>query len=527
MQYYYNMAGIVKSTKKRIVINKQIREIENPTDTLDTSQFYTDLNAIGSSNNPSIITQELNKLPAVVKNEAVMAIVAGAMQNGAINAMNGDTKTIESLPFTRNSSGTSFAADGSLSIYNANTPRTNYKSDNMELYGYIFEPSSTNLLTQSGLQGGLVDLPNRSAAGITAVDTGFNMGYLLAKGVSISKGSELSFGYKNFLTDAGVDYVFSCFVKVEDGSDITDTDVRLFFNNVYNKITIDKKYTSGVYRVFATAKGSGSNISVGAVKGTTESSRPVIVTGYQLEIGTYPTSYIPTTTATATRLADKAVGSRPLSVFSFNSWYMDSDLYKGWLGNGVNKLTQAGRNYIKNSVSFSTFINNNGTLYTLTTGKENGVPWVNSIVKSTGKFYLSLSGDLLNSSLFSEDMTGQELVQSIDVMSTASLKLTILNTDYNLVAGQWTRIKANIPADKSDKRMCAINAISNPEVPEDTKIYFKNWKIEKGTVETPWSIAPEDIVKIDANGNVEISSDVPVNIRSLSLVARQLKQSEV
>lgn len=523
------MAGIVKSTRKRLVVNKQVREIETPTAVLDTALFFSDAVALGASVHQPTFTSELNRLPLIAKNEAVLALVNYSINVGIVHAFNGDTKSVEILSFERASSATSFRADGLMVTNLPNIPRVYSDPNVMQLKGFMIEPASTNLLSDSGILDGILSFSTRSSVGLTPVDTLWNMGTFLDKGMKLDLSASIAYCYKGYTFTVGASYIFSFYVKLSDSALPTRSDFRI--NVQGDTLFLDHSSVSiepmgnGVYLISAPFVGKASALYVGVAKYTNDSAKSFVVTGFQVEESTRKTSYIPTTTASATRLADKLVGNRPISVFQFNSWFIESDKFTGWFGNGVTGLKIAGRNYIKNSALFYPFSNNNTNVFTLNAGIENGVRWVSGIEKATGKFAVTTYSVLANGPEVTENLVNAtDIVASVDLMSPANISVRFGTKTVNLVAGQWQRVfDTGLTVD----RVPSIYALTNPEAPVDTKIYYKNYKLERGTVATAWNPAPEDFVKIAGNGTVEISSDFTVCIRSLSLVARQLKQSEV
>lgn len=331
------MAGIVTETKRRLLIGKEIKEVQVPTNTLDTSLYLADLASVGATFNSSRIASELGALPAVVKQNASLALIADTYKTGVVYAINGDTKSLEELNFERGSSATYEDASGNIVLASANVPRINYR--NGVLQGWLVEPASTNLLLDSGVANGLGSF-NPKGGVLTAVDTGFGLGDLLSKGVTISRNdSGDSYVYKSVTTNAGVKYTFSFYVKMSDGSAPTDSDfsILLFWSGYTLSNSVVSLISNGVYRVSKSiVHASGGGSVVGLIKKAVHSSKSFTVTGFQFEEGSVATSYIPTTTAIATRLADKISTKRPTVVFAKNSLYGKlSDGAGVWFGDGV------------------------------------------------------------------------------------------------------------------------------------------------------------------------------------------------
>lgn len=318
------MAGIVISTKKRILLDKKIKEVQVPSGVLDTAMYYADLPALGV--NPSIPTldYELGRLPTIVKNEASMALVYGAITNGKTYGINGDTKSVEGFTFSRNSGATRWAFDGKIYPAAINELRSLSDPKTGSFKGMLFEKASTNLLTHSGFTRGLVDIASKSDTNVSAVDTGWNKGGLLDKGISlVQHATSLTWAYKSFLNALpNTAYTFSCFVKMSDGLSPMGGLKVAMFNNLFSDFSVED-VGSGVYRLSITKSISniGNNL-IGIVKDTVGDSRSFIVTGYQLEEANFSSSYIPTDSASVTRLEDILQSERPIDIFNEYSVFL-------------------------------------------------------------------------------------------------------------------------------------------------------------------------------------------------------------
>lgn len=501
------MAGIVKSTKRRYLIGKRIKEVDVPGTELDTDLFFEDLQAMGGYTTSSVVTSELNRLPTIVKQESVLTLVSNPYNVGEARAINGDTKTVEALSFSRDSASTFCNDNGLISNLAPSLPRRDYNPSNLQIQGYLIEKASTNLLTDSGVRDGIAGFgPLFQDAEI--VDTGWNKGALLDRGVRISLGSQSSYAYKYYLgQEVGKTYTFSCYVKKSNGAAIISGDFLLRANgdNIgISKLTL-MNTGGGVYRLVFTYvhSGVGSSISsIGIIKTNTTNDIDITSSGYQLEEGAIATSYIPTTDAAATRLADVITSKRPLNIYPKNSWYIESSVYTGWFGDGVDKLDMPGRNYFSNTNVVGMALSSISIASGNAGYKSFYIP-----VKEGDIF--SLSRDEITNNRFRYAFTAE--IPSPDVVYFGG---TGLNPDY----------------DESLK----IEGIVVPEGANYIFVYLSNQsdelpkiKLERGPVATPWSPAPEDLVKIDESGNLTVESSGSDHLRSLSLVPRALTQEEI
>jgi len=498
------MAGIVTSNKTRKLVGNRLKEIDVPTTTLNTALYYADLTAQGASYTASHVNAELNAYPTVVKNNASLALTPSANKAGVVYAMNGDSKTLEEFEFQRGSSGTYFDASGVMQLAAANVPRINYDAGISK--GLLIEPSSSNLFTDSGILNGLNSFPVKSSFGLTAVDTTFELGVLLAKGIKLTRDSTTVYAYKTATILPENTYSFSCYVKKADSSPLTNSDFAFTPDTTISNITIIS-VGSNVYRVSCVISQS-SKTSFGIIKRISDSNIDLIASGFQLEQSTQISSYIPTTTAIATRLADKVLSKRPTVIFSKNSIYVKTAEFPSvWMGNGVEKLTILGRNL------FETRRLSTGGFQILSAKS----------FKTTG--YGNVVQEYWKNKIF------------VGSLYTMNGKISLLSGSAGGIGGVIRFYKDNAPV---------IMALTEPNGPLSftTPVDFNGWslfvygsangeylyeniKLERGSVSTAYSPAPEDYVKVDVNGNIEISHTEPIHLQQFSLISRELKQEEV
>jgi hypothetical protein len=262
-----------------------------------------------------------------------------------------DKKTLNhgigpAITFTRSSDATFFDANGTLKIEGTNVPRFDHDSLTGGLRGLLIEESRTNLLQQSE---NLSNSPWVSNVGYTVLPNT----HTAPDGNQTADSIVVDLGTSSFITNVtrqtvskaatAITYTRSIFAKAIGSA----TSVRLIDfganTNVGSNVVvslINGSVISGLNNAgFTNSSVSVSNVGNGwfriALTYTTDNhtsltvrnfpyvgNSPLIgdgvsgiyVWGAQLEQGAFPTSYIPTTTAAATRAADSAVVT-PISSF--------------------------------------------------------------------------------------------------------------------------------------------------------------------------------------------------------------------
>jgi len=223
------------------------------------------------------------------------------------------------ITFTRASTGTYTDESGIIRTAAANEARFDHDGDGNSL-GLLIEESRANLLTYSqefddaswkrysnstGGGGGLTIIPNSGIAPdgtSTAYSSTFNL----------NDGAQL---YKNGTGLAGVEYTLSIWIRANPSIDFT-----LFFYDNISLLQSETFSSSTEWQRFTLTKtyGSGSTDRRIGIQNATGS---FYLWGAQLETGSFPTSYIPTTSSTVTRSADVA----SMTGTNFSSWYNQSE----------------------------------------------------------------------------------------------------------------------------------------------------------------------------------------------------------
>lgn len=230
---------------------------------------------------------------------------------------------------SRSGPGTRFNSSGLLVVEAADTPRFDYDPLTLQPKGILFEEARTNTFPQNNIDslGGM-----STWQGITAADTtpnaaiapdGTNTAFKIADGTGT--GSKRTYrtggGYVS-----GTTYTFSLFAKAAEHNKFSLSGESPTFGTFYAVFTLSGSgsvisdgalYSSiqnignGWYRCSITKAATatyGDGFAIGLTNNTdaflpayTGTNSGIYIWGIQDEAGIYPSSYIPTTTASVTR----------------------------------------------------------------------------------------------------------------------------------------------------------------------------------------------------------------------------------
>jgi hypothetical protein len=270
------------------------------------------------------------------------------------------TKELDSrITFTRSSTATFVGADGLIKTAAINTPRFDHDPITGESLGLLIEESGTNLGRSSE------DYSNTTYWNPTNTTISTNVatspdGNLTADNIIPSSGTNASrylyYSATPYAMSASAVYTTSIFVKKNGlryfalqahdnlsgsghraGYDL-DTGTVVTSNNMGSGTGVSASiisYPNGWYRciltgttaptgtqgktAFSFSSSLDVNASVGSI--TADGLSGGYVWGHQVEQGSFPTSYIPTTTAAVTRTGEFAI----MSDTAFTPWYNQSE----------------------------------------------------------------------------------------------------------------------------------------------------------------------------------------------------------
>jgi hypothetical protein len=253
------------------------------------------------------------------------------------------------ITFTRASSATYIDSTGTLQTASTDVPRFDHNPTTGESLGLLVEEQRTNLLPRSEEfdNASWVKVGSTVTANAGAAPDGATTADLLTRTTT-----GVSYATQTLTKAASIQYTWSVFVKQSAGnfcalrlqgtypsrvdvvfnlSSSTISATATVFGNFTGPSASITPYVNGWYRLAVTATTDATTTaqvlvsfnSNGAVADGSDSvsTSAGLLWGAQLEAGSFPTSYIPTTTAAATRAADVAT----ITGTAFSSWYRQDE----------------------------------------------------------------------------------------------------------------------------------------------------------------------------------------------------------
>ena len=201
----------------------------------------------------------------------------------------------------------------------------------------------------------------------------------------------------------------------------------------------------------------------------------------------------------------------------------------------IGALEFGGRNYIRNSATWHAMNSNNGPVYPLEKGTDAKGNWVRGYHNDKPDvFYVNAFFPKLEATTHyskdAVDLIGETVTFSVDLMSEKPLNVRISGGKTTLLKeGVWTRVHGTrISNDR------AMFVSEGNTAPSTTKLYHRNWKLEKSNRPTDWSPAPEDVdaqvkeVETKFNARLDVQSkEISAAVSKSNANAKEIGQLKV
>ena len=242
------------------------------------------------------------------------------------------------ITFYRNSLATYTDDKGIIRTVPENVPRFDHDPTTGESLGLLIEESRTNV----GLYSEQFNQWTNDGVTVSANATTAPDGTTTADLITGTSGNRRI--YLINVVSNGPVYTYSIFVKKNVGSTIRFDNINVGststqFNFDTGVLTLSGNFTSGTvtsylngwYRISLTYTSNGASASLGPYFVNTNDS--CYMWGYQFELGSFPTSYIPTSGSAVTRSADFV----EMSGTNFSNWYnpIESTFYTNYIINSL------------------------------------------------------------------------------------------------------------------------------------------------------------------------------------------------
>lgn len=274
---------------------------------IDVVNFFTkNLAKVGILIDKNELRSVYNNLHDVIKKKSNVILLPLKGKTGVVYGVDNINGSLAPFNFSRSSSATLFDKDQNMQLVGNDIPRIDYGNYTNDAK-LLIEKQSTNLFADSDLA---LNINKTSAITSSLVDFNWQGCLLSTKASELRIDTSTSFYYKNYTIQPNTPYSVSLFAslliqeKPIVGA-VATTTIDAYLNLSGGGANISKLFSGkNIYR-FGRHRTSGAEMSwSGIAKPSSTLNRKIYVSGYQLEEQEIATSYIPTTTTTATRAAD-------------------------------------------------------------------------------------------------------------------------------------------------------------------------------------------------------------------------------
>jgi len=230
------------------------------------------------------------------------------------------------ITFSRASSGTYVDSDGLIKTAVADAPRFDHDPVTGESLGLLIEEARTNLINYSEdfTQWPTYGPISRSVDGTLAPDNTATATKLLCTGTSksvVHKNVGTGDQVRSFFAKAGS----TSFVFIDSPASTVGVWFDLSSGNVQGTGGSIVPFANGWYRCIVATDFTANNFAIGPSNSlgtdSTTNGQYLYIWGAQVEAGSFPTSYLPTSGSAATRAADIC----SIEGGNFSSWYNQSE----------------------------------------------------------------------------------------------------------------------------------------------------------------------------------------------------------
>jgi hypothetical protein len=288
----------------------------------------------------------------------------------------------------------------------------------------LIEESRTNLLTYSedfnswtkflaSVSSNTATAPDGNTTADTVISNGGTTTGLVRQDVS-GLSDNTTYTFSVFLKTAGLNIITLQFYNKANtfhGSKLLNLSTGALTGSDFVGTSSVVSYGNGWYRLIITNLGSGTGATTPNVRIVTTSigngTSGIYVWGAQLEAGSVPTSYIPTTASTVTRSVDNA----EMTGTNFSSWYNQTE----------------GTFFYNGTLPFIT----NDTVGRVPFGVSNGFNFSNSIYVAKPSATLGLSFNAINNNV------SQTSGSSLPSMTSSKIKIAAAVADKNIYSSGY------------------------------------------------------------------------------------------